>query len=70
MVKAVMRHAHVMGGMACPKGLRHGHGAACVAAKIPLTIIQKWLGHARVETTAIYLDVNGDEEKALAQRLW
>lgn len=70
MARAKMRQANIVGGMACPKGLRHGHGVACVAAKIPLTVIQKWLGHARLETTAIYLDVLGDEERALARRVW
>ena len=70
LVKATMRGARIAGGMACPKGLRHGHGVACVAVKIPLSIIQKWLGHARIETTAIYLDVLGEEEKSLARRLW
>jgi integrase len=69
-VKATMRRARITGGMACPKGLRHGHGVACVAVKIPLTTIQKWMGHARVETTAIYVDVLGEEERALAKRLW
>jgi integrase len=70
MVKAKMRLAQIEGGMASPKGLRHGHGVACVAVKIPLTTIQKWLGHARIETTAIYLDVLGEEERMLARRLW
>lgn len=70
LVKATMSRACIAGGMACPKGLRHGHGVACVAVKIPLTTIQKWLGHARIETTAIYLDVLGEEERALAKRLW
>lgn len=37
---------------------------------IPLTTLKKWLGHRRLETTAIYLDVGGDEERELAQRLW
>ena len=69
-VKATMRTARIFGGMACPKGLRHGHGVACVGVKIPLTIIQKWLGHARIETTSLYLDVQGEEERALAKRLW
>ena len=70
MVRAKMKQARVTGGMACPKGLRHSHGTACVAVKIPLPTIQKWLGHARLETTAIYLDVLGEEERALAKRLW
>jgi len=70
MVRAKMKRARIAGGMACPKGLRHRHGVACVAVKIPLTTIQKWLGHARLETTAIYLDVSGEEERSLAERLW
>jgi len=70
LVKTKMKQARISGGMACPKGLRHGHGVACVAEKIPLTLIQKWLGHARIETTAIYLDVLGEEERDLAARLW
>jgi len=32
--------------------------------------MQKWLGHARMETTAIYLKVSGDKERELAKRLW
>jgi integrase/recombinase XerD len=41
-----------------------------MANKIPLTTIKNWLGHARIETTAIYLDVQGDEERELAGRTW
>ncbi len=70
LIKTKMKQARVNGTMACPKGLRHGHGIACVSGKVPLTMIQKWLGHARMETTAIYLDVSGDEERELAKRLW
>jgi integrase/recombinase XerD len=70
LIKAKMKQASVSGGMACPKGLRHGHGVACVSGKVPLTTIKKWLGHARLETTAIYLEVSGDEERELAKRLW
>lgn len=65
-----MARAGIDGGMACPKGLRHGFAVACLARKIPLPIVQRWLGHARLETTAIYLDVSGDEERDLAKRLW
>jgi integrase/recombinase XerD len=65
-----MTQAKIAGGMASPKGLRHGFGVACLAQKIPLPTVKKWLGHARMETTAIYLDVMGDEERELAKRLW
>ncbi len=70
LVTHYMANAGVAGGMACPKGLRHGFAVACLAQKIPLTTVQKWLGHARLETTAIYLEVSGDEERELAKRLW
>lgn len=51
---------------ASPKGLRHGShgfGVAAVSAGIPLNLVQKWLGHAQVSTTAIYADATGAEEK-------
>jgi site-specific recombinase XerD len=70
MVKDCMGRAGIIGGMASPKGLRHGFAVACLAEKIPLPTVQKWLGHARMETTAIYLEVSGDEERELAKRLW
>ena len=70
LIVEIMQRAKIRGAMACPKGLRHGFGVACVAQKIPLPIIQRWLGHAKPETTAIYLTVMDDEERALAKRLW
>jgi integrase/recombinase XerD len=56
--------------MASPKGLRHGFAVACLMQKVPLTAVKRWLGHARLETTAIYLDVSGSEEREFAKRLW
>jgi len=70
MIKAKMGEAKITGGMAMPKGLRHGLAVACISANIPLSTIKKWLGHARLDTTAIYLDVLGEEERDLAKRLW
>jgi integrase len=70
LVKRVLASADVVGVMASPKGLRHGFGAACVSQNVPLPKVKKWLGHARLETTAIYLDVLGEEERELASRLW
>jgi integrase/recombinase XerD len=70
LVKEHMRQAGIKGVMACPKGLRHGFAVECVGEKIPLTTIQKWMGHAKLETTAIYLAVSGKEERNLAHRLW
>jgi integrase/recombinase XerD len=65
-----MSRSHIAGPMASPKGLRHSFAVACLAEKIPLPIVQKWLGHARMETTAIYLEVSGAEERTLALRVW
>lgn len=69
-VKAIMAKACIEGIQACPKGLRHGFGVACVEEKIPLSQIASWMGHSRTETTAIYLNVTGEEERKLARRTW
>lgn len=70
LIKRHMVSAGLTGSRACPKGLRHGFAVACLGQKIPLPPVQKWMGHARMETTAIYLDVSGEEERNLAERLW
>lgn len=69
-VKAVMRAAQVNGSQASPKGLRHTFGVAAFQAKVPSHLVQRWLGHASLRTTAIYADVSGPEERAFAERLW
>ena len=55
---------------ASPKGLRHGFGAAAVTAGTPLNLVQNWLGHAQLSTTAIYADAVGAEEKDIARHMW
>ena len=69
-VIAVMQRAGIDGPQASPKGLRHGFGVACIAKGIPLNLVQRWLGHAQLATTAIYADAVGDEERGIAARLW
>ena len=69
-VHAVMEAAGLDGPQASPKGLRHGFGVAAVSAGIPLNLVQKWLGHAQLTTTAIYADAVGSEEKDIAKRMW
>ena len=66
----VMARAAVRGPQASPKGLRHGFGVAAVTAGVPLNLVQKWLGHAQLSTTAIYADAVGEEEHAIAARMW
>jgi integrase len=71
LVKAVMREAGIADGPhASPKGLRHGFGVHAIRSGVPLHLVQRWLGHASMTTTAIYLQVIGDEERAIAKRMW
>lgn len=55
---------------ACPKGLRHGFGVQAVSKGIALNMVQKWLGHAQLTTTAIYANAVGEEEQSIASRMW
>ena len=66
----VMARAGISGPQASPKGLRHGFGVACIEKGIPLNLVQRWLGHAQLATTAIYADAVGEEERGIAARLW
>ena len=69
-VKGVMRQAGIAGPQASPRGLRHGFAIAALQAGVPLTLLQRWMGHSRLSTTAIYLAVSGPEERELAARFW
>ncbi len=69
-IKTVMARAGIEGPHACPRGLRHGFGVAAVTAGVPVTLVQRWLGHTKLETTAIYLSVMGREERRFASRIW
>jgi len=53
-----------------PKGLRHGFGVHAVVQGVPLHMLQRWLGHAQLSTTAIYADAVGKEEQDIAARMW
>jgi integrase/recombinase XerD len=71
LIKQVMLKAQVASGPhQTAKGLRHGFGVHAVRSDVPLTLVQRWLGHASLATTAIYLDVIGAEERELASRMW
>jgi integrase/recombinase XerD len=66
----VMKAADIIGPHATPKGLRHAFGIKGVGSQVPLNMVQKWLGHAELSTTAIYVDAVGAEAKQIAQRMW
>jgi len=65
-----MEKADIKGPMARPHGLRHGFGVNALMKEIPLPLVQRWMGHADLETTSIYLQVVGNEESSFAGRLW
>jgi integrase len=69
-VTEVMQAAGLAGAQASPKGLRHGFGVQAVTAGVPLNLVQRWLGHAQLTTTAIYADAVGAEEQSIAARMW
>lgn len=69
-VKTIMAVAKISRRQAMPKSLRHAFGVGGTMAGVPLNLIQRWMGHSRIETTAIYANAVGDEERALAKRMW
>jgi integrase len=52
------------------KGLRHGYGINATANGIQLHMLQKWMGHADMKSTAIYATAIGQEEQEIAARMW
>lgn len=69
-VKSVMRKAGIAESLCKTKALRHTFAVGAGQKGIALNIVQRWLGHARIETTAIYASAIGDEERNLARRAW
>lgn len=51
--------------LAHPHVLRHTRAMEMVRAGVPLTIVQQILGHANLNTTAVYLQFSGQEAKAI-----
>lgn len=70
LVKSLMNDAGIHGQHAMPRALRHTFGVHAIQSGIPVNLVQRWLGHSQVSTTAIYLDVVGEEERELAGRMW
>jgi integrase/recombinase XerD len=69
----IKRVMHVSGTptiLAMPKALRHAFGVGAIQNCVPLNIVQRWMGHSRLSTTAIYADAVGNEEHELAMKMW
>jgi len=69
-VKEVMTTAGIFGASAMPGGLRHSFGVNAFQSNVPPHLVQRWLGHDSLRTTAIYADVMGPDERAFAERMW
>jgi integrase len=69
-IKRALRRIGVAEARAMPKALRHGFAAGCLEDGVPLNMVQKWMGHARITTTALYGNLVGKEERRVAGRMW
>jgi integrase/recombinase XerD len=69
-VKDAMVAAGIVGPPASAKGLRHGFAIAALEKNVPLNVVSRWLGHSNLQTTTIYANFSGREERSLAARLW
>ncbi|MBJ7318053.1 MAG: site-specific integrase [Brevundimonas sp.] len=69
-VRRAMAEAGITGVHASPKGLRHTFGVQNAEHNIPMPLTRDWMGHARIDTTAIYQHAVGREERSFARRLW
>jgi len=69
-VWAAMAAAAITGPQASPKGLRHGFGVRLAMKTRNPRLVQRMLGHASLETTAIYMDVVGRETRDEMALTW
>ncbi len=59
--KRLMKYCHVAGLWVTCHQLRHTFGRHMVEARAPVTTIQKLLGHARLQTTELYLHISDSQ---------
>ena len=69
-VKSILQEAGVTGVRSSSKSLRHGYAVVSVKKLVPLNLIQKYLGHASIETSSIYLNILGEEEREIVRKIW
>ena len=69
-MKDCMELAGITGKKACSRGLRHSYTTTSLRADVPLSQIQKEVGHARLETTLGYMDFVDDDAREFAQQFW
>jgi len=70
LIKNLMQSVGIKGIKGTPKGLRHTYTITYLREKTPVTTVSKLLGHARVQTTAIYADFMAEDERKWAENVW
>ncbi|MBS0273913.1 MAG: site-specific integrase [Proteobacteria bacterium] len=70
-IKETCKRAGIPDSVSMPKAFRHSFGVeGAINANVPIGTIKRWLGHARLESTILYCEAVGDEERLLAARMW
>lgn len=70
-VKKIAEIAGLPEWLRCPKMLRHSFGVeGTTYADVPVGIIKRWLGHVRLESTLIYCEAVGEQERVLNNRMF
>lgn len=70
-VSDVLNVANISAGpRATPRGIRHGFGVHAVSEGVPVSLLKIWMGHKKIESTAIYLAAVDYDERELARRMW
>jgi len=55
-----LRHCHV---------LRHSFAVHCLRSGVPITTVQKWLGHSSVLNTLVYTQITAEESAVFMQNI-
>lgn len=69
-IKRTLDDAEIVGPQATAKGLRHGYAVAMILGGMEVRILKDRLGHESADTTAIYLQVVGEEAHKLDGDAW
>lgn len=69
-ITEVMERIGIHGVRATIRGLRHAYGMRCAEQGVIPSLIQRWMGHATLRMTMVYLDATGEEERRFASRVW
>ncbi len=65
-----MSAADIKGAHATPRGLRHGFGVRIATSTRNPRLLQKLLGHTKLDNTAIYMDLVGEEARTEVLAAW